>query len=483
MLVLPALLAGPSGEPLDVDLVDASVLRNVVVDLVVPVSHGGVEVTPPMLAVDGGLVSAVTTVDPAGITVTIVIDDGPTVGADVVLAGQSAAVELVRGAAEGSMVAVATPTGRRVDATTERTGTIEEIAAVGTDSGPAIPLPDVVLEEARRLSAAPEPDRHLVVIQNSSGASSTDLDALRAAVIDAGIRLHVVAGPDVDLGALDEVSEDSGGLSPELDGPVAEVDSISHAIRDRVRVTLALEEPGDHEIALTVDDQTFVGRFTVGEPAAVPPPVPTTTSPPVPTTSTSETRSTVPATVPATVPPVTTIVQGSPIGADAARESRSGDGTPLLVLGLLGLGVGACAAGVLGLRSHRRRGAPAGVAAGDGDPVTSEIPVVAFPWLADDREVITAPLPRPRLRPEPVTAPRAMAVRRLDVNCAPAADLVTLPGVGPALAEAIVDERERQGGFGCVDDLRRVRGIGEAKLDSIRPLVTVGAGRQVIPSR
>lgn len=61
----------------------------------------------------------------------------------------------------------------------------------------------------------------------------------------------------------------------------------------------------------------------------------------------------------------------------------------------------------------------------------------------------------------------------IDVNRATAAELEGLPGVGPATAAAIVDDRERNGPFAAVDDLDRVPGIGPAKLDAIRDLVTV----------
>jgi competence protein ComEA len=61
----------------------------------------------------------------------------------------------------------------------------------------------------------------------------------------------------------------------------------------------------------------------------------------------------------------------------------------------------------------------------------------------------------------------------LDLNTATPAQLEALPGIGPALAQAIVGERERSGGFRKVDDLQRVRGIGEARLAQLRELVTV----------
>ncbi|QYG93717.1 ComEA family DNA-binding protein [Iamia sp. SCSIO 61187] len=61
----------------------------------------------------------------------------------------------------------------------------------------------------------------------------------------------------------------------------------------------------------------------------------------------------------------------------------------------------------------------------------------------------------------------------IDLNTASEEELDELPGVGPAIAAAIVAFREENGGFASVDDLLDVRGIGEAKLAEIRPLVTV----------
>jgi len=61
----------------------------------------------------------------------------------------------------------------------------------------------------------------------------------------------------------------------------------------------------------------------------------------------------------------------------------------------------------------------------------------------------------------------------VDLNRASAAELEALPGVGPATAAAIVAHREQHGPFATVDDLLDVRGIGEAKLEQIRPLAAV----------
>lgn len=61
----------------------------------------------------------------------------------------------------------------------------------------------------------------------------------------------------------------------------------------------------------------------------------------------------------------------------------------------------------------------------------------------------------------------------LDVNVATVDELDRLPGVGPATAAAIVAHREQHGPFPTVDAIGDVRGIGPAKLEALRPLVTV----------
>jgi competence protein ComEA len=61
----------------------------------------------------------------------------------------------------------------------------------------------------------------------------------------------------------------------------------------------------------------------------------------------------------------------------------------------------------------------------------------------------------------------------VNLNTATADQLDALPGIGPATAAAIIADRAANGPFRSVDDLGRVRGIGDAKLDQLRALVTV----------
>ncbi|MGO1637587.1 MAG: helix-hairpin-helix domain-containing protein [Ancrocorticia populi] len=61
----------------------------------------------------------------------------------------------------------------------------------------------------------------------------------------------------------------------------------------------------------------------------------------------------------------------------------------------------------------------------------------------------------------------------VNINNAGAEQLQALPGIGPKLAEAIVQWRETHGAFSAVDDLLDVPGIGSGKLEQLREFATV----------
>jgi competence protein ComEA len=74
-----------------------------------------------------------------------------------------------------------------------------------------------------------------------------------------------------------------------------------------------------------------------------------------------------------------------------------------------------------------------------------------------------------------LTAPPAGAVGGgpVNLNTATIDLLQTLPGVGPVLAQRIIDYRQQHGGFTAVEDLRKVTGIGDARYQELKVLVTV----------
>lgn len=81
--------------------------------------------------------------------------------------------------------------------------------------------------------------------------------------------------------------------------------------------------------------------------------------------------------------------------------------------------------------------------------------------LADEKQGETGAMAEPMAEP-------------IDVNTATAEQLQHVKGIGPKKAEEIVKHRTDKGDFKSVDDLAKVKGIGEATVEKIRDQVMVG---------
>ncbi|MHA2620827.1 MAG: helix-hairpin-helix domain-containing protein [bacterium JZ-2024 1] len=68
---------------------------------------------------------------------------------------------------------------------------------------------------------------------------------------------------------------------------------------------------------------------------------------------------------------------------------------------------------------------------------------------------------------------RSTSPERVNINTATARELEKLPGIGPKLAEEIIKFRETYGPFKSKEDLKKVKGIGEAKFARIADQITV----------
>lgn len=100
--------------------------------------------------------------------------------------------------------------------------------------------------------------------------------------------------------------------------------------------------------------------------------------------------------------------------------------------------------------------------------------------LVDGEQVLVGEKPAAGVPGVPAAAgsvaapgPAAAGAALVNVNTAAQAELETLPGVGPVMASAIIEWRTTHGGFASVGDLLEVKGIGEATLSRLTPLVTL----------
>jgi competence protein ComEA len=172
-----------------------------------------------------------------------------------------------------------------------------------------------------------------------------------------------------------------------------------------------------------------------------------------------------------TLVPPSTAMDSADSGTDGANDSTDA----VLVVHVAGAVV---RPGVYELRSGSRVD-DAIVAAGGAD-VGADVDLLNLAALLADGTRLYVPLVGEEIRtelvieaaPAPTPATGSSPDGPIDVNRASASELEALPGVGPATAEAIVTERDRNGPFASVDDLDRVPGIGPAKLAALVDLVT-----------
>jgi competence protein ComEA len=101
------------------------------------------------------------------------------------------------------------------------------------------------------------------------------------------------------------------------------------------------------------------------------------------------------------------------------------------------------------------------------------VPGIGPASLARIRGRLDLSKPPPPRASRPTSVVGGSAPDRVDLNRAGIDALQTLPGIGPAIAERIVQARKEQM-FTSVEDLVRVRGVGPATVERLRPLVTAG---------
>ncbi len=121
--------------------------------------------------------------------------------------------------------------------------------------------------------------------------------------------------------------------------------------------------------------------------------------------------------------------------------------------------------------------APDGARVGDalqlagGAAVDADLATLNLASRLHDGEKIS--VPRVGEKPPPSTSGSSDGERTVNLNTASAAELDQVPGIGPVLAERIIDYRESHGGFQTVQELNQVEGIGPKKFEDLKDRVEV----------
>ncbi len=83
----------------------------------------------------------------------------------------------------------------------------------------------------------------------------------------------------------------------------------------------------------------------------------------------------------------------------------------------------------------------------------------------------------------PASAQKKPPAKPIDLNTASLDQLQQLPGVGPVMAQSILDFRKKSGPFRRPEDLLAIRGISEDRYRAIEPYVIVSPPKPAVPAR
>jgi competence protein ComEA len=111
----------------------------------------------------------------------------------------------------------------------------------------------------------------------------------------------------------------------------------------------------------------------------------------------------------------------------------------------------------------------------------ADLEVVNLAYKLADEDMIYIPKKGEKLEGTGVMVPGVNTIQnvsvgkpgKININTAGESELDSLQGIGPATAKAIIQYRNANGGFKSIEEIKKVKGIGDSKFNSIKDSITV----------
>ena len=333
--------ASPTPEPLEVLAIDARPFPQITVDVAVPERERARDLPPEAFSLPGLTDVGVEELDPADLTLAVVLDDGPEVRTPGLAFQQGSATELMRTLPPDIEVMIFTTSGVATDPTVDRNAAIDAIGSSRPRSTSGT-LAGAAADAAQRLETVTDGRRQLVVMTGeASDIPGDEATSLLASLDRANAAMRVVSMGDTVGPHLMQAANDSGGAAAAVgwgsDAALRAVDILSTTFAEQYRLRGTMAAPGPVTVRLTVDGRSY--EATIPDVGVAPT---TSTTATTPTTATTVAVATVPATAAA----------NPTMGPGGPTSSGGGSSTPVVEASLA---IAALALIVAVLVTQRRR--------------------------------------------------------------------------------------------------------------------------------
>ena len=311
--------ASPTPEPLEVLAIDVRAFPQITVDIAVPERERARDLPVEAFSLPGLTDVSVEELDPADLTLAVVLDDGPEVRTAGLAFQQGSATELMRNISPDVEVMIHATSGIATEPTVDREAAIAAIGSTSPRSTSGT-LTGAIADAAQRLETVTDGRRQLVVMTGEASDIPGDgMTSLLASLDRANAAMRVVSMGDAVGPNLMQTANDSGGAAAAVgwgsNAALRAVDVLTTTFAEQYRLQGTMPAPGPVTVRLTVDGRSYE---TTIPGVGVPPTTSTTAA--TPTTATTVAVATVPATAAA-----------SPtMGPGGPTSSGDGSSTPVV---------------------------------------------------------------------------------------------------------------------------------------------------------